>query len=87
MENGKLLGSFGREMRPQEQNVLSGVPGDVFRLYELTPGSKKRPKTAQMRQADAEDYIRGISYPYKKTILSLFWQETAQKVRQRLGAK
>ena len=79
----KLLGSFGREMRPQEQNVLSGVPGDVFRLYEATP-SKKRPKTAQMRQADADYYIRGISYPYKKTILSLFWQETIQKVRQKL---
>ena len=87
VENGKLLGSFGREMRPQEQNVLSGVPGDVFRLYELTPGSKKRPKTAQMRQADADYYIRGISYPYKKTILSLFWQETIQKVRQKLGVK
>ena len=87
VENAKLLRSFGREMRPQEQNVLSGVPGDVIRLYELTPGSRKQPKTAKLRQADADYYIRGISYPYKKTILSLFWQETLQKVRRRLGQK
>ena len=87
VENAKLLRSFGREMRPQEQNVLSGVPGDTIRLYELAKDSKKLPKTAKERQADADYYIRGISYPYKKTILSLFWQETLQKVRHRLGRK
>ena len=87
VENAKCLRSFGREMRPQEQNVLYGVPGDVVRLYELKADSRKLPKTAKERQRDADYYIRGISYPYKKTILSLFWQESIQKVRRRLGQK
>lgn len=84
VEGGKVICSFGREMRPQEWNVLGEVPGDVIRLYQLSPNAKKLPRTRSSRVEDAQYYIRGISYPYKKDIISLFLQETGKKLRRKL---
>lgn len=84
LEHAELLQSYGRELRPQECNVLENVPGDALRLYRLTPDSRKKPTTRQMRMADCQYHIRGISYPYKKTILALFWQESMKKLKRRL---
>lgn len=85
LENARLVRSYGREMRPQEWNVLYDVSGEEIRLYALTEDSKKCPRTAAQRAADAEYYIRGISYPYKKTIRKMFWQESMRKVKRKLG--
>ena len=84
VEGGKVICSFGREMRPQEWNVLGEVPGDVIRLYQLSPNAKKLPRTRSSRVEDAQYYIRGISYPYKKDIISLFLRETGKKLRRKL---
>lgn len=87
MENAEWIRSYGREMRPQEWNVLYGVPGEEIRLYKLTEASRKLPVSAAQKRRDADYYIRGISYPYKKTILGLFWQESIDKVKKRLHIK
>ena len=84
VEGGEVICSFGREMRPQEWNVLGEVPGDVIRLYQLSPNAKKLPRTRSSRVEDAQYYIRGISYPYKKDIISLFLRETGKKLRRKL---
>ena len=84
MENARVVERFGREMRPQEWNVLEKVPGDRIRLYELTPSSRKQPISKADRKEDAEYFIRGISYPYKKTIFAMFTQETVAKLRKKL---
>lgn len=84
VEGGKVICSYGREMRPQEWNVLGEVPGDVIRLYQLSPNAKKLPRTRSSRVEDAQYYIRGISYPYKKDIISLFLRETGKKLRRKL---
>ena len=84
VENAQLLQSFGREMRPQEWNVLAAVPGDELRLYRLTEHSQASPESRRDRMADAAYHIRGISYSYKKTILLLFWQETWRKIQKKL---
>ena len=84
VEGGKVICSFGREMRPQEWNVLGEVPGDVIRLYQLSPNAKKLPRTRSSRVEDAQYYIRGISYPYKKDVVSLFLRETGKKLRRKL---
>ena len=65
--------------------MLYDVSGEEIRLYALTEDSKKCPRTAAQRVADAEYYIRGISYPYKKTIRKMFWQESIRKVKRKLG--
>ena len=87
MEGAQCIRSYGREMRPQEWNVLYGVPGEEIRLYKLTGACRKLPASAAQKKRDADYYIRGISYPYKKTILSLFWQESMEKVKKRLHVK
>ena len=87
VENAECIRSYGREMRPQEWNVLYGVPGEDIRLYKLTDASRKLPVSAVQKRKDADYYIRGISYPYKKTILGLFWQESMAKVKKRLHIK
>ena len=79
-----MVERFGREMRPQEWNVLNSIPGDRIRLYELTPSSRKQPISKADRKEDAEYFIRGISYPYKKTIFTMFAQETVEKLRKKL---
>ena len=84
VENATLLRSFGREMRPQEWNVLAETPGETLRLYALTPETRKLPPSRAQRMADAAYYIRGISYSYKKTIFAMFVQETVEKVRKKL---
>ena len=84
VENARVVERFGREMRPQEWNVLEKVPGDRIRLYELTPSSRKQPISRADRKEDAEYFIRGISYPYKKTIFAMFTQETVAKLRKKL---
>ena len=84
VENAEVLRSFGREMRPQEWNVLENIPGDRLRLYALTENSRKQPPSRKQRQEDAEYFIRGISYPYKKTIFALFLKESWEKVRKKL---
>ena len=84
VENAKLLESYSREMRPQEWNVLEKLPGDTLRLYELTAVSRKRPASAAEREENAEYFIRGISYPYKKTIFSMFVRESVIKIRKKL---
>ena len=84
VENAALLRSFGREMRPQEWNVLAETPGETLRLYALTPETRKLPPSRAQRMADAAYYIRGISYSYKKTIFAMFVQETVEKVRKKL---
>lgn len=86
LEGGEEIASWGRQMRPQEWNVLAEVPGKDIRLYRLAPGAKKRGSTRETRAADAGYYIRGISYPYKKAILTLFLQETGKKIRRKLGS-
>ena len=87
VEGGEVICSFGREMRPQEWNVLAEVPGDVIRLYKLSPNATKLPRTRSSRAGDAQYYIRGISYPYKKDVVSLFLQETGKKLRRKLTKK
>ena len=84
VEGGEVICSFGREMRPQEWNVLAEVPGNVIRLYKLSPNAKKLPGTRSSRAGDAQYYIRGISYPYKKDVVSLFLRETGEKLRRKL---
>ena len=84
VENAELLECFGREMRPQEWNVLSSVPGDELRLYKLTENAKKIPAARRDRMADAAYHIRGISYPYKKTIFAMFVQESVAKLRKKM---
>ena len=84
VENAELLECFGREMRPQEWNVLSLVPGDELRLYKLTENAKKIPAARRDRMADAAYHIRGISYPYKKTIFAMFIQESVAKLRKKM---
>ena len=87
IQGAELLQTYGREMRPQEWNVLAKVPGEELRLYRLGPDARKIPPTAQERGADVAYHIRGITYPYKKVILSLFWRETLEKVRKKLFKK
>jgi len=84
VENARVVERFGREMRPQEWNVLEKIPGDRIRLYELTDASQKKPLSGKARREDAEYFIRGISYPYKKTIFAMFAQETVAKLRKKL---
>lgn len=84
VENAELLECFGREMRPQEWNVLSSVPGDELRLYKLTENAKKIPAARRDRMADAAYHIRGISYPYKKTIFAMLIQESVAKLRKKM---
>ena len=84
VENAEVLCSFGREMRPQEWNVLENIPGDRLRLYALTENSCKQPLSRKQREEDAEYFIRGISYPYKKTILAMFIQESVAKIRKKM---
>lgn len=84
VENARVVARFGREMRPQEWNVLEKIPGDRIRLYELTDASQKKPLPGKARREDAEYFIRGISYPYKKTIFAMFVQETIAKIRKKL---
>ena len=84
VENASLLESFGRELRPQECNVLEKVPGETLRLYELGPDSRKLPFSGAERRWDADYFIRGISYPYKKTIFAMFVQESLIKLRKKL---
>ena len=64
--------------------MLGEVPGDVICLYQLSPNAKKLPRTRLSRAEDAQYYIRGISYPYKKDIISLFLRETGKKLRRKL---
>ena len=77
VENARVMG-------PQEWNVREKVPGDRIRLYELTDASQKKPLSGKARREDAEYFIRGISYPYKKTIFAMFAQETVAKLRKKL---
>ena len=84
VENAKVLQSWGRDMRPQEWNVLENIPGDRIRLYALTENSCKQPLSRKQREEDAEYFIRGISYPYKKTIFAMFIQESVSKLRKKL---
>ena len=87
IQGAELLQTYGREMRPQEWNVLAKVPGEELRLYRLGPDARKIPPTAQERRADVAYHIRGITYPYKKVILSLFWRETLEKVGKKIFKK
>ena len=84
VENAQELASFGREMRPQEWNILENVPGDVFRLYRLEENARKVPQSQEERLADARYHIRGITYRHQKTVVRLFWQESMKKVRKKL---
>lgn len=87
VEGAELLQSFGRQMRPQEWNVLAEVPGDAIHLYRLGANARKLPENRESQMRDAQYYIRGISYPYKKAIVGLFWQETKKKIRRKLIKK
>lgn len=84
VENARLIASYGRELRPQEWNVLQQLPGEEIRLYHLQADSHKRPVSRKQKARDAGYYIRGISYPYKKTIVALFLRESLEKVKKRL---
>ena len=84
VEGAEEVASYGRQMRPQEWNVLAGVPGREIHLYRLTKDARKTDETRLSRANDALYYIRGISYPYKKAVLTLFLQETGKKIRRRL---
>lgn len=87
MEGAEPVQSFGREMRPQEWNILADVPGSVFHLYQLGPDAKKLPRGGEARGQDAQYFIRGISYPYKKTVVGLFFRETMKKIRRKLTGR
>ena len=59
------------------------VPGDELRLYKLTENAKKIPAARRDRMADAAYHIRGISYPYKKTIFAMFYRNLLQSFEKR----
>ena len=84
MEGAELLETFGRELRPHEMNVIEKTPGSDLRLYRLKEGARKLPADRKSKMADAGYFIRGISYPYKKVIVALFWEESLKKIRRRL---
>ena len=87
IQGAELLQTYGREMRPQEWNVLAKIPGEELRLNRLGPDARKMPPGPQERRADVAYHIRGITYPYKKVILSLFWRETLEKIQKKLLQK
>ena len=87
LRGAELLESYGREMRPQEWNVLAKVPGEELGLYRLGPDAGKMPPAPKERRADVAYHIRGITYPYKKVILSLFLLETLEKIRKKIFKK
>ena len=87
LRGAELLESYGREMRPQEWNVLAKVPGETLRLYRLGPTAQKCAPAPKERRADVAYHIRGITYPYKKVILSLFFLETLEKIRKKIFKK
>ena len=69
---------------PALYDVLENIPGDRIRLYALTENSCKQPLSRKQREEDAEYFIRGISYPYKKTIFAMFIQESVAKLRKKM---
>ena len=84
LEGAELLETYGRVLRPHEMNVIEKIPGEELRLYRLREGAKKMPADRAAKKNDVRYFVRGISYPYKKVILTLFWEESVEKVRRRL---
>lgn len=72
---------YGREMRPHEENVLRGIGGEDFFLYDRkTPG--KRPKTDKVRAA--RYHLRGIDRRHYAAVVASFARRSLDGIRRRL---
>lgn len=84
MTGAEVVRTFGREMRPQDMNILENIPGDRLTLYRLGADARKAEDGNGDKEEELTYFFRGFIYRYKKTAARMFLSETTQKIRKRL---
>lgn len=87
LSGAEAIRTFGREMRPQDMNILENIPGDRLTLYRLGENARKIDGGFTDKAEEVDYFFRGMVYRFKKTVVRMFLKETVQKIKRRLCRK
>jgi hypothetical protein len=60
----KVLKSFDLALRPQEANILHGIPGEVIKLYDTSQPAGLAPSGMDLQDALVKYDVRNVSYKH-----------------------
>lgn len=78
----KIIRKYGCNMRPHEENILRGIDGDDFFLYDMNRYVDTKPKVDVIRKAQYN--LRYIDKKQYTAVISLFIRKTMDGMQRRL---
>lgn len=78
----KIIRKYGCNMRPHEENILRGIDGDDFFLYDMNRYVDTTPKVDVIRKAQYN--LRYIDKKQYTAVISLFIRKTMDGMQRRL---